>query len=109
VESAVALTQELSELINNTDPNEASLLGLISKIKRIADIFHIVENQQIMNGCETVVDCENCLILLEELSGEFRNIVDSKTFGQYSQNYFASKVDKLRVEGGKCEVAIKSN
>lgn len=103
---AIEIIKELEALVSNTDFNETTFQGFLAKIDQILEKFHNIANQQVVLQGGTIVDCQKCLTLLNELSKDFREIMDTNTYQTFRKNYYIGKVKDLVIEGRKCVAEI---
>jgi hypothetical protein len=106
LQEAIQSIKELDALMNNTDFNKTTFESFLAKIDQIFERFHKVEIQQVAMQCGTIVDCQKCLTLLEQLSCDFREIMDTNTYQNFKKNYYIGIVKALKVEGDRCEAEM---
>jgi len=94
--------EELESLMNNADFNKTTFEAFLAKIDFITDCLHKIEIQQVAIQCGVILDCKNCLTLLERLSVDFREIIDTNAYQNFKKFRYIGMVGSLRREGNRC-------
>jgi hypothetical protein len=106
LQEAIQSIKDLDALMNKTDFNETTFKGFLAKIDQILERFHKIEIQQVTIQCGTIVNCQKCLTLLDQLSTEFREIMDENTYQGFRKNYYIGIIKALKIEGERCEAEM---